>query len=60
MQKEAGFKGVKAIWQLQRGLTVAKDMGLGCPFKDVGRTAEDKVHQMSQERKTELGRQLEL
>lgn len=42
MQKEIGFRGVKAIWTLQRGLTVAKDMWPGWPFKDVGTTAEDK------------------
>lgn len=42
MQKEIGFRGAKAIWTLPRGLAVAKDTWPDCPFKDVGRTAEDK------------------
>lgn len=44
LQKEPGFKGAKAIWRLQRGCAVTKDMGPGCPFENMGTTAEDKVH----------------
>lgn len=59
LQKEPGFKGAKATWRLQRGFAVTKDMGPGCPFENVGTTAEDKVHRMTQERKAELRSQLE-
>lgn len=60
MQKETGFKGVKAVWRLQRGLAAAEDMWPGCPFKDVGSTAEDKVPQMTQERKKQSWGESEL